>query len=281
MTDNAPHISVIIPASNEAGHIGACLTALLASDWTADQAPEIIVVDNGSTDDTAGIARGFEGDFAAKGWALRVITAPRTGKPSALNSGDAAARAQARVYLDADVIVSPPLLAQIADALADPQPRFVTGTLNIVAPENAASRGYARVWAQVPFMADCVPGCGLFAVNAAGRMRWAAFPALISDDTFVRLHFKPHERHAVPARYEWPVVTGFGNLVRVRARQDRGVAEIARAHPELLGNDDHRPFPLSRKLAIAARDPLGFAVYSGVALAARLRPAKDGWSRGR
>ncbi|SIS53421.1 Glycosyl transferase family 2 [Roseivivax lentus] len=281
MIEQAPQISVIVPASNEAGQIGACLTALSVSDWTAEAAPEIIVVDNGSQDDTAGVARSFEAAFAARGWNLRVITAPKAGKPSALNAGDAAARGLARMYLDADVTVSPALLAQVTAALAAPEPRFVTGTLAITAPHSAVSRAYARVWAQVPFMADCVPGCGLFAVNAVGRLRWNAFPQLISDDTFVRLHFAPHERHAVPARYDWPVVAGFGNLVKVRARQDRGVTEIRQVHPDLARNDEGRPFPLSRKLGLAARDPLGFAVYSGVALAARLRPAADGWSRGR
>lgn len=281
MTDNRPDLSVIIPASNEAGQIGACLEALLTSDGPGMLVPQVIVVDNGSQDDTADIARGYDAAFAARGWPFRVITALKTGKPYALNAGDAVAEARARIYLDADVVVSPPLLAEIAAALTAPEPRFVTGTLRITAPDNAASRGYARIWAQVPFMADCVPGCGLFAVNAAGRARWGAFPQVISDDTFVRLNFAPDERYKVSASYDWPVVEGFGRLVRVRARQDRGVHEIAARHPELVSNDDDRPFPLSRKLGLAVRDPFGFAVYSSVALAARLRPARDGWSRGR
>ena len=280
MADSSSQISVIVPASNEAGYLGECLRALLKADWPHPSPLDVIVVENGSTDDTAAIARAFAHDFDARNWRYRVIEHPEGNKAAALNAGDRAALAPARVYLDADVTVSPRLLTQIAEALAVPDARFVSGTLIITAPDDPVSRAYARVWARVPFMAGGVPGCGLFAVNAEGRARWDAFPDLISDDTFVRLHFTPAERQAVSAPYDWPVVRGLRNLIRVRARQNRGVAEIRAHHPELFRSDDHRPFPLGRKLALAWRDPLGFAVYVGVAVAARLA-GDTGWSRGR
>ncbi len=49
-----------------------------------------------------------------------------------------------------------------------------------ITAEGAVSRAYARLWARVPFMARGVPGCGLFALNAAGRARWGDWPAIIS-----------------------------------------------------------------------------------------------------
>jgi hypothetical protein len=131
-------------------------------------------------------------------------------------------------------------------------------------------------------MAHGVPGCGVFAVNAPGRARWGTFPQIISDDTFVRLSFAPLERHGVPAPYDWPIAEGFGALVRVRRRQDAGVEEIERLYPDLLSNDDKPAFPLSQKLGMALRDPLGFMVYSAVALAVKLTKSRaSGWSRGR
>ncbi|WP_425098191.1 glycosyltransferase [Tropicibacter sp. S64] len=273
-------VSVIVPASNEAALIGGCLSALLASD-PVPAAVEVIVVANGCSDDTAARARGFAERFAAKGWHLVVLDLTEGGKLEALNAGDAAASGGIRVYLDADVTVSAALLGQIAAALEGPEPRYASGRVTITA-KSAVSRAYARVWAKVPFMADCVPGCGLFAVNAAGRARWGAFPDIISDDTFVRLSFAPGERVGVPAAYEWPIAEGFQRLVRVRRRQDVGVDEIARLYPDLLDNDDKPAFGTGRKLGLALRDPLGFAVYSGVAVMVKLTKGQGSeWSRGR
>ncbi|MBV6635253.1 MAG: glycosyltransferase [Mameliella sp.] len=279
-------VSIILPASNEAALIGGCLEALLASDGPGDHGPgdhgvEVIVVANGCRDDTAGLARAFAARMAARGWNLEVIERPAGGKPGALNAGDAAASGAIRIYLDADVTVTPDLLTQLVTALDVDAPRYASGRVEIAA-EGAISRAYARIWRRVPFMRDVVPGCGLFAVNAAGRARWGAFPEIISDDIYVRLQFRPRERQGVPAPYRWPIAEGWGNLVKVRRRQNAGVDEIAALYPGLTRNDDKPGFPLSEKLGLALRDPLGFAVYAGVALAVRLTPrARQDWSRGR
>lgn len=271
--------TVVLPASNEAALIGGCLSALLQSDGV--EGVEVVVVANGCRDDTAARARAFTEAFAAKGWALRVLERAEGGKLGALNAGDAVARGPVRIYLDADVTVSPGVVAQVLDALQGDAPAYASGDCRITA-KGAVSRTYARMWARVPFMREGVPGCGLFAVNAAGRARWGEFPDIISDDTFVRLSFTPEERHGVPAPYDWPIAEGFGRLVRVRRRQDAGVHEIEKLYPHLLKNEDKKPFPLREKLGIALRDPLGFGVYAGVALAVKLTAGRaEGWSRGR
>jgi len=279
-TPGTPAVSVILPASNEAALIGGCLEALCASHWPDEAPVEVIVIANGCRDDTAERARAKTPAFAQRGWTLQVLERQEGGKLAALDAGDAAASGATRVYLDADVIVAPELLSQLHEVLSCPAPRYASGTVNITA-RSAVSRAYARIWRQVPFMAQCVPGCGVFAVNAAGRGRWGCFPDIISDDTFVRLNFTPDERVGVPARYDWPIAEGFDRLVRVRRRQDAGVAEIESRYPALVANDDKPAFSASDKLAMALRDPLGFAVYTGVALSVRLRPASGDWSRGR
>ncbi|WP_188790981.1 glycosyltransferase [Salipiger pallidus] len=273
-------VSVILPANNEAELIGGCLRALGRSAWNDPSPVQVIVVANGCQDDTADRARAEIAAFADRGWRLQVIDRPEGGKLAALDAGDAVAAAPVRVYLDADVTVSPALLSQLHTALSTEAPRYASGTVRITA-RGPVSRAYAAVWRRVPFMASGVPGCGIFAVNAAGRARWGAFPEIISDDTFVRLNFAPEERIRVPATYDWPIAEGFANLVKVRGRQDRGVHEIEQRFPELLGNDDKPAFPLGAKLALALRNPLAFAVYSGVAFAVRRRPAGADWSRSR
>ncbi|MBV7395180.1 glycosyltransferase [Mameliella sediminis] len=274
-------VSVILPASNEAALIGDCLDALLASEVAVDHAVEVIVVANGCRDETADRARARADRMADKGWRLKVIERAEGSKPGALNAGDAAASGAIRVYLDADVTVAPDLLAQLVRVLDVAAPRYASGQVEIAA-DGAVSRAYARIWRRVPFMRDVVPGCGLFAVNAAGRARWGAFPQIISDDIYVRLHFRPGERVGVTAPYRWPIAEGWHNLVKVRRRQNAGVDEIAARYPALTENDDKPRFPLPEKLGLALRDPVGFGIYSGVALAVKLTPrAQQDWSRGR
>lgn len=272
-------LSIIIPACNESGYINACLAALL--DSTGVQGVQVIVAANGCTDDTVAHAQAFEGAFVAKGWTLALLDLPALGKPGAMDAGDAVAIHGNRVYLDADVTVSPPLIAELAEALAVPQPRYASGT-PIVTARSWVTRTYARFWVQLPFVAQGVPGFGLYAVNAAGRARWGRFAAIISDDTFVRVQFTPDERVKLPASYHWPMVEGFRPLVRVRRRQDQGVVELAALHPDLMANEGkERPGRLWL-LGRLLRDPLAFATYAAVTVAVRAgRDRQEGWVRGR
>lgn len=271
-----PVLSVIIPATNEEGLIGPCLTALARS-APPGRAAEAIVVANGCRDGTVGEARAAALELTAAGWAFRLVELKEGSKPDALTEGDRAASGQIRAYLDADVTVTPDLMRQIVDALDTASPRYASGSIRIVG-SGPVSRAYARLWARVPYMSATVPGCGLFAMNAAGRARWGDWPRVIADDLFARLNFAPEERVAVTAPYEWPIATGFGKLVRVRRRQDAGVAEIARHFPELMRNEDKTP---RTGLGLALGDPVGFVIYSAVAVAVRLRRQGPEWSRSR
>lgn len=272
-------ISVIVPAHNEAGYIDRCLRALLASEHVTAQ---VVIAANGCSDDTVARARSHAPAFAAKGWALDVLDLPQPGKPGALNGADAVAKHGLRAYLDADVIVSPPLLAQIAKALDAPGARYASGTPQVMRAQSLITRAYARFWCKLPFVAQGVPGFGLYAANAEGRARWGAFPPIISDDTFVRLTFAPNERIRVPAPYEWPMVEGFSRLVRVRRRQDQGVAEVARLYPDLMANEDKARPGSGWMLTQLACDPFAFGVYAAVSLSVRAGwRGQSGWVRGR
>lgn len=271
-------LAVVIPANNEEDWIARCLRAVLASD--GPDHVQVIVVANGCSDGTADVARGLIRDFAARGWALVVLELMQGGKIAALNAGDGWVTAPVTAYLDADVVVGPEVLGQLADALRGDTPAYGSGTLHIPAPHSPLSRAYLRIYRQVPFITTGVPGCGLFAVNAAGRARWDKWPDIISDDTFARLQFTSQERHKVPGVYEWPIVEGWTALVRVRRRQNVGVTEVHERYPELARNDDKPGLSPGAMGAMALRDPLGFAAYAGVALATKLSGDRA-WSRGR
>lgn len=275
-------LSIIIPANNEEGYIGTCLTHLLASEDPGGPV-QVIVVANGCSDDTVGEAKAKSDEFSKRGWRLDVLDLPEGGKIRALNAGDRAAIYDRRIYLDADIVPTPPLISALAKELARSEPSFAGGTLMIPSPRSFISRRYSRFWLRLPFFAHHIHGCGVYAVNAAGRKRWREFPSVIADDGFARLQFELHEMHGAKAAYSWPITEGFANLVRVRRRQDEGSAEIRRLYPELAARAVPTAPSLGQKIGLALRDPIGFAVYSAVAIAVRLPVFKtqSRWYRGR
>ncbi|AHD01690.1 glycosyltransferase family 2 protein [Leisingera methylohalidivorans] len=276
-----PQVSVLIPAHDEAEYIAGCLQAVFASDpLPAGMAAEVLVLANGCRDETAALARAQR---PPAGWDLRVLELPEAGKLGALNAGDAAARGDLLIYLDADVAVSPALIPQIAAALAQEGPLYASGCPQVALARSTVTRAYARFWNRLPFVTGGVPGFGVFAMNRAGRQRWGDWPDIIADDIFARLNFAPSERVKVPAVYSWPMVEGFRNLVRVRRRQNAGVAEVASKFPVLQQNEDKSPPGAGFVLKLLLSDPAGFLVYAMVALATKtpLFASASRWTRGR
>lgn len=277
-------LSIILPAHNEAELIDAALKALFASEPLPDGwQGEVFVIANGCTDATVACALKHEPEAAAAGWELRVIDVPEAGKLNALNVGDEVAAGDVRVYLDADVIVSPSLIRQLGEVLDTKEQRYASGQACIAPGQSRFTAWYGRFWTTLPFVQTGVAGFGIFAVNAPARARWGHWPDIISDDTFARLNFTPAQRVGVDAPYVWPMVEGFANLVRVRRRQNEGVDEIARRFPALVANDDKPRLSGMGLVRRALADPLGFAAYAAVALAVKTPLFKSGktWARGR
>ncbi|WP_299850453.1 glycosyltransferase family 2 protein [uncultured Roseovarius sp.] len=273
-------MSVIIAARNEEDYIGDCLEALLAQSSETGQT-ETILAANACTDRTVEVAESFQERFESRGWLLRIVEVPEPGKVNALNWADSMAQGEVLVFLDADVRCDPDLLMQLREVLKVDKPTYATGALKVTKAKSWVTRRYARIWVELPFVKGGAVGAGLFAVNRAGRARWDTFPDIISDDTFVRLQFSPEERVEVPARYHWPMVEGFGNLVRVRRRQDDGVQEIHQLYPEIIENEAKAPVTSSQLAGLFLRMPVSFTIYALVHVAVRLRRSKSDWARGR
>ncbi len=273
-------LSVIIAARNEEAYIGPCLQSLLDQDDSAGTV-EVILAANACTDRTVDVAAAYRPGFDARGWSLVIVDVPRAGKVNALNAGDSAAKGNELVFLDADVRLDSGVLGQIRLALATSAPRYATGTLNVAPAKTWITRRYARFWTRLPFVQGGAVGAGLFAVNRAGRGRWGEFPDIISDDTYVRLLFTPDERIEVPARYHWPMVEGFANLVKVRRRQDAGVREIHRLYPDMPAREGKARVTRTRLARLFLTMPVSFLVYAGVHVAVRLRGDSKEWNRGR
>ena len=107
-------VSVVLPCLNEAESVGLCVEESLATLRAAGLTGEVIVVDNGSTDDSAAIAERA---------GARVVREARPGYGSALRAGFRAARCDVVVMADADFTYDfgkiPELVAPIARDEAD------------------------------------------------------------------------------------------------------------------------------------------------------------------
>lgn len=278
-------ISVIVPAYNEQGYIGECLGHLLGSydPLMGDDPVDLIVVANGCKDDTVAEARSLAGLFQRKGWRFRVLDLPMGSKPRAMNAGCDAALHPNLLFIDADVHVSPGLVARIAETLDRPDPAYASGIPSIRPARSAISQRYAQFWSKLPFMNTGVPGCGVFGVNAAGHARWHRVPDVIADDMFIRHHFHASEMHQVPHGYSWPISEGLCNLVRMRRRQNEGLSELARLMPDLVASSERTSPDLRQLAALFAKDPVGFVTYASVALTVRSPFVKNRtrWDRGR
>ena len=115
----APRVSVVIPARNEEGWIAASL-ASVGNQTLARRQIDTIVVVNGTTDGTAGVAR----DVAAvmPGLEVRVVEDPLPGVARAKNIGARLARGEVLVFLDADSRLAPDLLERVLACAYDGAP---------------------------------------------------------------------------------------------------------------------------------------------------------------
>jgi glycosyltransferase involved in cell wall biosynthesis len=103
-----PLVSILIPAYNSQDWIRYSLCSALAQTW---ERIEIIVVDDGSTDQTLAVAREFEAD------GVRVVTQQNQGAAAARNKAFSLSRGDYIQWLDADDLLAPDKIARQMEAL--------------------------------------------------------------------------------------------------------------------------------------------------------------------
>ena len=122
--DYCPSVCVLIAGHNEADTIAATLGSL----WKSYPRLQTIVIDDGSTDGMARIAKRYARDHEG----VRVLSRPqRGGKSSALNWGLSLAQAEVIITLDADSRLGPNAIWEIVQPLKDPKVGAVSGTITV------------------------------------------------------------------------------------------------------------------------------------------------------
>lgn len=104
-----PFVSVIVPVKNEAKYISACIVSIFSQDYPSELF-EVIVVDNGSTDDSVEIARSF---------GVHVVSCPDAKIGAVRNRGACEAKGDILAYIDGDCTATPSWISSAVELLSE------------------------------------------------------------------------------------------------------------------------------------------------------------------
>ena len=123
-----PSFSIVVPVKNEATIVGRLLAALSSLNYPADKV-EIIVVEDGSADDTFEVCKWF----ASTHKNVKVLQRPfSNGKPSALNYGLKNSSGEVIAVFDADSVPANDALLKAAKYFDDPAVAAVQGKISAI-----------------------------------------------------------------------------------------------------------------------------------------------------
>jgi cellulose synthase/poly-beta-1,6-N-acetylglucosamine synthase-like glycosyltransferase/peptidoglycan/xylan/chitin deacetylase (PgdA/CDA1 family) len=115
-------VTVIVPAYNEAANIAATVRSLVASDYPN---VEVVVIDDGSTDDTFDIVRSLRLPR------VRAYRQPNAGKPAALNHGVARAGGDFVVLVDGDTVFDPRAVGRLIQPFGEADVGAISGNTKV------------------------------------------------------------------------------------------------------------------------------------------------------
>lgn len=121
-----PPVSVIVPAYNEGPMIQEAIRSILRLDYPR---LEVLVIDDGSTDDTLEQASVLEGRHGSS--YVRVISKSNSGKAAALNTGIGLARYPYVLCMDGDSTLHPQTLRRSMGHFHDPRVAAVAGNVKV------------------------------------------------------------------------------------------------------------------------------------------------------
>lgn len=240
MTPDVP-VDVVIAARNEEAAIGQVIEYLSRQDY--DGPLGVMLVDNGSTDETVKLAREAAREHGVR---LQVIHEPEPGKHRALNTGLAHCRSPLVVTVDADTLLHPSAVRLLIARLVS-SPDDVAAVAGTVLVRNSRSTIWTRIqeWdyflgiASVKRMQGLYQSTlvaqGAFSLYRAEAVRSAGgWPDAIGEDIMLtwkllqaggKVFFEPL---AVAFTDAPPNIRGF---VRQRSRWARGMIEGLRSVP--------------------------------------------------
>ena len=243
----AEPVSVVIAAYNEGKVIANTLQALLATDYKGDV--EVIVVDDGSRDETAAQVQ----RIAAVDPRVRLLQQPNHGKARALQRALAAVRRAIVVFIDADTQCQRDTLPRLLEPFADAGIGAVSGhakvgnlrrfvarcqALEYTCGFNLDRRAYNR-WNCITVVPGAISAVRKEAIDEAGGLSLQT----LAEDTDLTLSLHKHRGRIVyvPDAIAWTEAPeSVGTLARQRFRWAYGTLQCLWKHRDMLFNWNYR-----------------------------------------
>lgn len=234
-------VTVVLSVHNEAPGLAGRLENLID---TAPAGSDIVVVSDGSTDETCAIAR----DFAPRGVRL-VEQSPRQGKGAAINAGVAASKGEIVILTDANARFEAGAVAALSAAFADPDVAIVSGSLKLSGNDAAGLEGsvgageglYWRYESEIRRLETRIRSTVAVVgpILAVRRACWSPIPpGIINDDAFLALRALARRQRVVYVSEAVCRRIPSRDLVRERERR----ARMAAGRYQLLARADLWPW---------------------------------------
>ncbi|HTS62459.1 MAG TPA: glycosyltransferase family 2 protein [Candidatus Acidoferrales bacterium] len=230
-------VSVILPVHNGAHWIGPKLDSIAALQYPPELI-EILVVDDGSTDNTRSFIDRFPGRSA-----LRLLTLSRGGKAAALNAAISQATGEILFFTDVRQTLDPDSLANLVECFSDPQVGVASGELMINDGSGREEASVGMYWKYEKFIRknlsrlDSMPG----ATGCIYAMR-RCLARPLPEDSLVDDMYLPIGAFFAGYRvildetaraFDYP--TQLASEFRRKVRTLAGVCQIIGQYPALLG----------------------------------------------
>lgn len=239
-----PPVSIIVPAYNEGKLLRSTVQSLLEMDYPRF---EVLVVDDGSKDDTRAVARTLVGNYGRA--SVRLVEKPNGGKSTALNAGIQVAAYDFVLNVDGDSQLSPDTLRKAIRHFADPRVGAVAGNVKVLnrnniwttlqALEYVEGLNMARSAQSTVRLVNIIPGpIGLFRKQAILDAGWYASDTFAEDCDITlkiiragwRVEYEPEAKSYTEAPET------LVNLLKQRYRWTRGIIQAVRKHRDLFFN---------------------------------------------
>ncbi|MBI4666715.1 MAG: glycosyltransferase [Nitrospinae bacterium] len=244
-------VSVVVPAYNAQKTITACLAGLFSQSYP-EELYEVIVVDDGSTDNTGAFAKNFP---------VRYIRQENSGPATARNAGAKESRGGLIMFTDSDCVPTNKWIEEMARPFGDPQVAAVKGAYKTT--QGSLTARFAQVEFEERFemlkAADSIDMVDTYSAAFRAEVFWGAggfdesFPAANNEDTDLsyklssagkRMVFNPsaivfHMGHpATPCRY-----------ARVKFWRGYWRMVVYGRYPEKMVKDTYTPQTLKLQIA--------------------------------